>query len=197
MAEVKAQEQRLSQAEERVKAYLEEQIEHDEALRALYAPSKIKECFQYITAEARKKASSNSYFADDAEVWKWARDYFIEELPKKAEKIPPEVAAKKDSAIPEQAESKVGEPDSEETKNTDEYGFEVFEDETDVQAETAAETEQTTEADPVTETEQATEQAESEDNENAGTPSEEDVQDENSNNEPLYDADGNGLLFAF
>lgn len=113
----------LSPAEERVKAYLEEQIKTDEALKTLYVPSKIKECYAYITAEARKVANSASYFADDAEVWKWARDFFIEELPKKAEK-PIQLEEVKEAAkeTVQQIEKEAGADDV----VRDEYGFEVF-----------------------------------------------------------------------
>lgn len=198
----------LTPAEERVKKYLEEQIQNDEALRTLYAPSKIKDCYQYITAEAEKKASLGSYFANDVEVWKWARDYFIEVLPKKAEKMPVEVASKKVDAMPgaqsggeEKSENQetaaeteqITEKESADNKNivTDEYGFEVFGEEPE-EAETPAETEQITQSDPVTETEQATDKAESADNENDGTPRE-----EAETNQIQYDDDGNGLLFDF
>lgn len=78
---------KLTPAEERVKAYLEEQIKTDTALAAVYNPGKIRQCFTYITDQARKVANGNLYFADDAEVWKWARDYYLEEVPKEAERI--------------------------------------------------------------------------------------------------------------
>ena len=76
----------LTKPEEMVKHYLEEQIKRDEALKTLYIPSKIKDCYKYITEQARKQAQSNSAWIDDAIVYKWARDYFLEELPKNATK---------------------------------------------------------------------------------------------------------------
>lgn len=76
----------LTKPEEMVKHYLEEQIKKDEALRTLYIPSKIKDCYKYITEQARKQAHNNTAWIDDAIVYKWARDYFLEELPKNATK---------------------------------------------------------------------------------------------------------------
>lgn len=76
----------LTPQEEAVKNYLEKQAAEDEALRALYVPARIKDCFAYITGQARKKAVNGCAMIEDAQVYKWARDYYIEELPKKAEK---------------------------------------------------------------------------------------------------------------
>ena len=45
---------KLTPAEERIKAYLEEQIKTDTALAAVYNPEKIRQCFTYITDQARK-----------------------------------------------------------------------------------------------------------------------------------------------
>ena len=88
-------ETKLNPQEEIVKRYLDEQSTKDEALRALYVPSKIKDCFKYITEQARKQAVNRCAFVDDAVVYKWARDYYLEELPKKADKTDVEVVTKK------------------------------------------------------------------------------------------------------
>ena len=76
----------LNKQEEIVKRYLDEQIKNDEALRALYVPAKIKDCFKYIKEQARKQAVNGSAFIDAPVVFKWARDYYLEDLPKKADK---------------------------------------------------------------------------------------------------------------
>lgn len=88
-------ETKLNPQEEIIKRYLDEQSTKDEALRALYVPSKIKDCFKYITEQARKQAVNRCAFVDDAVVYKWARDYYLEELPKKADKTDVEVVTKK------------------------------------------------------------------------------------------------------
>ena len=93
----------LTKPEEMVKHYLEEQIKKDEALKTLYIPSKIKDCYKYITEQARKQAQSNSAWIDDAIVYKWARDYFLEELPKNADKKDLEevIEINSEEAVPE------------------------------------------------------------------------------------------------
>ena len=141
---------KLTPAEERVKAYLEEQIKNDTALASVYNPEKIKQCFTYITDQARKAASGNSYFADDAEVWKWARDYYIEEVPKEAEHI-----SKVEAELPDEEPAVDVTPIQETVKEVaetvetdaandnvkrDEYGFEVFGEEADEPEEAEEET---------------------------------------------------------
>lgn len=169
-------ESNLTPAEERVKAYLEEQIKTDTALAAVYNPSKIKQCFTYITDQARKVASGNSCWVDDAEVWKWARDYYIEELPKEAERI-----AKVEAELDKQAEAEeqkeepavdvtpvqetvkeVTDQIEEDAKKDDvvrdEYGFEVFGEEADEPEEAEEETaEESCHQDEVEETDEAPE----------------------------------------
>lgn len=77
----------LSNQEMIVKRYLEEQIKNDIALKTLYVPSKIKDCFKFITSCAKKIAVNNCAMVEDTQVFKWARDYYLEELPKNANKI--------------------------------------------------------------------------------------------------------------
>lgn len=77
-------EKELSPYEAAVKAYLDKQVESDEALKTLYVPSKITDCFKWITEQARKVAVNNCAMIEDLQVYKWARDYYLEELPKKA-----------------------------------------------------------------------------------------------------------------
>ena len=76
--------EKLTKQEEVVKAYLDAQVVNDTALRTLYVPSKIKDCFKYITSEAKKQAKNGCAMVEDAVVFKWARDYYLEVLPKEA-----------------------------------------------------------------------------------------------------------------
>ena len=102
-----AENEKLSPQEIAVKKYLDDLSEKDECLRTLYLPSKIKDCFRYITEQARKKAVNNCAMIADSVVYKWARDYYIEELPKSADKQTVEVVQKKaesDKVIAEKKE---------------------------------------------------------------------------------------------
>ena len=68
---------------DKIKKYLEEQCEKDEALKALYKPSHIDGCYNFILECVRKTATGGcNAVVDDAIVFKMARDYFIEILPK-------------------------------------------------------------------------------------------------------------------
>lgn len=85
--------EKLTPPELAVKRYLDEQSEKDDCLRALYVPGRIKDCFKYIVSQAKKQALNNCAMIEDTVVYKWARDYYTEELPKdkKTEKLPPKV----------------------------------------------------------------------------------------------------------
>ena len=91
--------EKLTPQEEVVKKYLEEQIQNDGALRTLYIPQRIKDCFIYIKEQAKKKAVNGCAMVEDSLVFKWARDYYLEELPKKAEKEVVELAQKNVSGV--------------------------------------------------------------------------------------------------
>ncbi|SEP83407.1 PcfK-like protein [Treponema bryantii] len=100
--------EKLNPQEEVVKRYLEEQIQKDEALRTLYVPSKIKDCFKYITSEARKKAVGQCAMIEYAIVFKWARDYYLEVLPKEAEKkVVTEIKTKAEPVVVEKKDVSV------------------------------------------------------------------------------------------
>lgn len=175
--------------QERIKKYLEEQCEKDEALRALYRPEKIKDCYDFIMNVARKRATGNTACIEEGIVYKMARDFYLEVLPTVAE-TPPEVSAatEKTGALPDQEENR-GEKEEEKNEDVvevescampedvvqemnadaaedkivrDENGFEIF-------GEEAEEPEQ--------------------EEEPAETPEEAD--------EVLYDEEGQGLLFGF
>lgn len=93
-------EEKLSPQEAVVKKYLDEQVQRDEALRTLYVPSKIKDCFKYIKEQAKKKAVDGCAMVEDSLVFKWARDYYLEELPKKASKETVEIVSEKSAVTP-------------------------------------------------------------------------------------------------
>lgn len=76
----------LSFYEELIKKYLDKQVENDTALKNVYVPAKIKDCFKYITELARKQAVNNCAMIEDSQVYKWARDYYLEALSKENDK---------------------------------------------------------------------------------------------------------------
>lgn len=75
---------------ERIKAYFEEQIKTDEALKAVYDESKLKQCWEYILKQARKLATSNCAMVEDTVVYKWARDFMYGDIAKTEEESPAE-----------------------------------------------------------------------------------------------------------
>lgn len=73
----------------RIKKYLEEQIQNDEALKTLYRPEKIDDCYDFITNAVKEMPRNGSCACiEDSIVFKMARDYFIEILPKVADEPP-------------------------------------------------------------------------------------------------------------
>ncbi|MBO7735107.1 MAG: hypothetical protein J6S67_21265 [Methanobrevibacter sp.] len=130
---------------DRIKNYLEEQCKEDEALKALYKPEKVKDCWKFIFECARKLSNSSNTCLEDSIVYKMARDYFIEVLPnldeastevkeevKSEEKAEEKEEVKVDAEV--QEETAESENDAEEVEEEaepddvvrDEYGFEVF-----------------------------------------------------------------------
>ena len=213
-------------AKNRIKAYLEEQIKEDAALRELYRPEKIDNCYDSIKEAVRKATSGGGSFVsvEDAIVFKMARDYFLDILPKAADE-PPEVksevmlhqadeeeggsvteenseAETEPEAVTEKEEEITAEADNENETVRDKYGFEVFGEEPETDAEepgaetaTEAETEAETEPEAVTEIIEEETTAEA-DNENEGTPCEE-AESENEKPKPSatrYDEEGQGLF---
>lgn len=102
-------EEKLSPQETVVKKYLDEQVRRDEALRTLYVPSKIKDCFEYVREQAKKMAVNGCAMVEDSLVFKWARDYYLEELPKKASKETVEIVSEKAAAAPVCETAKISE----------------------------------------------------------------------------------------
>ncbi|MCR5284888.1 MAG: PcfK-like family protein [Treponema sp.] len=126
-----------SESIDRIKNYLEEQCKEDEALKTLYRPEKIKDCWKFIFECARKISKGNNACLEDGLVYKMARDYFIEVLPKVAEN-PPEVktetkaetkvdAEVQNEAAETETEAEIVEEEAEpDDVVRDEYGFEIY-----------------------------------------------------------------------
>ena len=211
-------------AKNRIKEYLEEQIKEDAALRELYRPEKIDDCYNFIKDAVKATGCGSSATVEDAIVFKMARDYYLDILPKTADE-PPEVktevmhhqadetegesvsdANSEAETEPEAAETKeeekAAEADNENEVVRDKYGFEVFGEEPESVTEekgaetaTEAETEAETEPEAVTEIIEEETTAEA-DNENEGTPCEE-AESENEKPKPSatkYDEEGQGLF---
>ena len=96
--------EKLTPPEEWIKAYLDSQIEADEALRNFYIPSKIKACYEYVKEQARAEAVDGCAMVEDSVVFKRARDYYLEVLPKEADKAAVEIVQKKVKAEAEKLE---------------------------------------------------------------------------------------------
>ena len=211
-------------AKNRIKEYLEEQTKEDAALRELYRPEKIDDCYNFIKDAVKATGCGSSATVEDAIVFKMARDFYLDILPKTADE-PPEVktevmhhqadetegesvsdANSEAETEPEAAETKeedkAAEADNENEVVRDEYGFEVFGEEPEsVTEEKGAETATEAETEAETEPEAVTEIIEEEttaevDNENEGTPCEE-AESENEKPKPSatkYDEEGQGLF---
>ena len=208
----------------RIKEYLEEQTKEDAALRELYRPEKIDDCYNFIKDAVKATGCGSSATVEDAIVFKMARDYFLDILPKATDE-PPEVksevmlhqadeeegesvsdandeAETEPEAAETKEEEKAAEADNENEVVRDKYGFEVFGEEPESVTEekgaetaTEAETEAETEPEAVTEIIEEETTAEA-DNENEGTPCEE-AESENEKPKPSatkYDEEGQGLF---
>lgn len=211
-------------AKNRIKEYLEEQTKEDAALRELYRPEKIDDCYNFIKDAVKATGCGRSATVEDAIVFKMARDFYLDILPKTADE-PPEVktevmhhqadetegesvsdandeAETEPEAAETKEEEKAAEADNENEVVRDEYGFEVFGEEPEsVTEEKGAETATEAETEAETEPEAVTEKIEEEttaeaDNENEGTPCEE-AESENEKPKPSatrYDEEGQGLF---
>lgn len=211
-------------AKNRIKEYLEEQTKEDAALRELYRPEKIDDCYNFIKDVVKATGCGSSATVEDAIVFKMARDFYLDILPKTADE-PPEVktevmhhqadetegesvtvendeAETEPEAAETKEEEKAAEADNENEVVRDKYGFEVFGEEPESVTEekgaetaTEAETEAETEPEAVTEIIEEETTAEA-DNENEGTPCEE-AESENEKPKPSatkYDEEGQGLF---
>lgn len=201
-------------AKNRIKAYLEEQIEKDAALKALYRPEKIDDCYDLIKNAVKATGCGSSATIEDAIVFKMARDYFLdyagaetateaeaeaETKPETAEENP---ADNENEADAESENEKPAETEEVMLHQADSEGESVESESSEAETEPATEEEKPTdnENEVVTDKygfeifgEEATE-AGAETAESAETKAE----PENEKPEPdtpKYDKDGNGLLF--
>jgi hypothetical protein len=69
----------------RIKAYLEEQIKEDAALKELYRPEKIDDCYDFIKNAVKATGCGSSASVEDTIIFKMARDYFLDILPKQTD----------------------------------------------------------------------------------------------------------------
>lgn len=72
-------------ARKRIQAYLEEQIKEDAALRELYRAEKIDDCYDFIKNAVKATGCGSSASVEDAIIFKMARDYFLDILPKQTD----------------------------------------------------------------------------------------------------------------
>lgn len=109
---------------ERIKAYFEEAIKTDPALAEAYDESKLKDCWDYITKQAKKKAVNSCAMIEDAEVYKWARDFMYGDI----QKAEPEKPAKMEiTEIKENPGTEEKQEEKETAKKPKmEDGFEVY-----------------------------------------------------------------------
>ena len=211
-------------AKNRIKAYLEEQIENDAALKALYRPEKRDDCYDLIEEAVRATGKSGFVSVEDAVVFKMARDYYLDILPKQTDEPGAVNDAGAETAAEDKAEAET-EPETEEEENPadnenkadSEPENEKPAEKTDVmphQADSEGESVESEKGEA--ETEAATEEEKPSDNENEAVTDEygfevfgEEVPEEGAEtaakpeNEkpepdtPKYDNEGNGLLFDF
>ncbi|MBO7734226.1 MAG: hypothetical protein J6S67_16800 [Methanobrevibacter sp.] len=189
-----------------IKKYLEEQCKLDEALKAVYVPEKVYDCYKFIKEAVEKLPHTGNFICvEDAVVFKMARDYFIEILPnlkdEKTEEKPVDITPAQE-AVKEVAEQIEADATSDNVKR-DKYGFEVFGEETEEADEESCHQEEepvvyedagndeivqtiveeeciTVTSRPMTEEEKAAE-----------------VLQPVAGDTPKYDEEGNGLLFDF
>ena len=72
----------------RIKAYLEEQIKEDAALKELYRPEKIDDCYDFIKNAVKATGCGSSASVEDTIIFKMARDYYLDILPKESDEVP-------------------------------------------------------------------------------------------------------------
>lgn len=198
-----------------IKKYLEEQCKLDEALKAVYVPEKVYDCYKFIKEAVEKLPHTGNFICvEDAVVFKMARDYFIEILPnlkdKKTEEKPVDITPAQE-AVKEVTEQIEVDAASDNVKR-DKYGFEVFGEENDEPEEAEEETaEEPCHQDEVGEEEPVIYEGEGEDEivqtiveadciTVTGRPKTEEekaveVLQPVASDTPKYDEEGNGLLF--
>lgn len=60
--------------------YLKKQCNEDIGLKNRFDEKYIKGCISYINEQARKQIKGSSGYIADEVVYKWARDYFVDEI---------------------------------------------------------------------------------------------------------------------
>lgn len=93
--------------------YLKKQSKVDIGLKNNFDEKYINDCVDYICSQARKEIKGSSGYIADEVVYKWARDYFVDEIYKnKTEKK----NEKKNEPEKVQLEEKKNEPEKQEEK---------------------------------------------------------------------------------
>lgn len=106
---------------EAIRKYLEEEIQKDETLKKKYNPDKIEQCGAYITGEAKKYLHSENGAIEDSIVYKWARDFFIEDI---AEKNPVQKEQQKPGIMIQQKKESVQKPKGKKKTDDSQYQME-------------------------------------------------------------------------
>jgi hypothetical protein len=206
-------------AKNRIKAYLEEQIQNDEALKALYRPEKIDDCYDFIKNAVKATGCGSSATIDDAVVFKMARDFYLDYAgAETATEAETEAETELETEEEKPADNENSGTPCEEAESENEKPAESE----DVMLHQADNEGESAESDSEAETESATEEEKPTDNENEAekdycgfevfgedapeacaeteASAETKAEPENEKPEPeapKYDKDGNGLLFGF
>ena len=103
-------------AKNRLKAYFEEQIKQDAALAALYRPEKIDDCYNFIKDAVKASGCGSSAAVEDTIVFKMARDFYLDILPKQTDEPAPVKSAGAETAADAETEAETElETETEET----------------------------------------------------------------------------------
>ena len=206
-------------AKNRIKAYLEEQIQNDEALKALYRPEKIDDCYDFIKNAVKATGCGSSATIDDAVVFKMARDFYLDYAgAETATEAETEAETELETEEEKPADNENSGTPCEEAESENEKPAESE----DVMLHQADNEGESVESGSEAETESATEEEKQTDNENEAekdycgfevfgenapeacaeteASAETKAEPENEKPEPeapKYDKDGNGLLFGF
>ena len=99
-------------AKKRIQAYLEEQIKENAALRELYRPEKIDDCYDFIKNAVKATGCGSQATVEDAIVFKMARDYYLDFLPKESDEVSEVKTAGAETAAEAETEAET-EPEAE------------------------------------------------------------------------------------
>ena len=184
----------------RIKAYLEEQIKEDAALKELYRAEKIDDCYDFIKNAVKATGCGSSASVEDAIVFKMARDYFLDILPKESDEVPEVKTEGAETAAEAEtdAETELDAESENISAEADNENSETPCEEAEPENEKPAEKEEVMlhQADDEGEESGDSENSEAE----TAAPAETKAEPENEKPEPFhpkYDEDGNGLLFDF